>query len=771
MRKRFLGLLTILCTLCALILLGGCAWLDIGQNSSSSEEPIKTAEITAKVKYEGEADEICKQVRVGEEYTLHAYDTEEYAFWFWESDGEKVSEEAEYTFTVTENAVFEAVFTPKAEDMVLINAVYERDEYSRTWYAETGILGEGYVKKGEPLCLRSEEELAVSWFTLNGERTRGPILEIAPDGNVTVKVEYEHVIEIVLAESEHYTLQALSDFPLVNLENSSSYGDALISYDVEDGYVADKWVVKAYASKEALTNKVHFEKCIVMEDDNTEFYPEYSLFLMGSAVRYEVSLVVDNVNVMDTYHVEIISEDGSGAQVISPEKFLHKPNWEEVPRGYMIEIIPNEDSYIQHVDTYITARGEETQGGLIGGNTVQGHCDYTGGKCHIGDVSAFGAWEDTTVRVYTIKKENAAIVNVISCNDEITYTPNPMGGYAPSMSTQTYLVRKGDSWQYYCDFDRNLNEIYEEGYQVSHIENELGEMISPTISFRRTIDKDENFYIHYSKKPIKDAYFDYHLTDEGDGYAVRLNPLLFYFNRFVPSVYEVTVPAIYNGKPVVEVPDFGLSFYQTTGEMRDDYGIYKFKRINLPSTLKRIGAKAFANCHALEVVLAEDTQLEYISPDAFWSSWDSVTVNLTTAQLTMMVQELHTMYIGGNDGFGVHFEQTDHFKDDGEQGHYESFAEYICVKEGLFGETARISAFELGIIYHEFAHHYQFIAMVGVGEETYDSLAIKPTQEEVEAWLQDYDKTNPDAYWNHPMEVSARAFAEEWTGIEQRRNN
>ena len=55
------------CALCSLLLLGGCAWFGIGQNSSSSEEPIKTAEITAKVKYEGAADEICKLVRVGEE--------------------------------------------------------------------------------------------------------------------------------------------------------------------------------------------------------------------------------------------------------------------------------------------------------------------------------------------------------------------------------------------------------------------------------------------------------------------------------------------------------------------------------------------------------------------------------------------------------------------------------------------------------------------------------------------------------------------------------
>lgn len=764
MKKMRSILLTMISALGCLVLLGGCAWLNGKENSSSSNTSTDAVEITAKVKYEGKADEGRKFVRVGEPYTLRAYDTDEYAFWFWESDGEKVSEDAEYTFTVKEDATFEAVFIPKAEDKVLINTVYEKDEYSRTWYAETGILGEGYVQKGAELCLQSEEELAVSWFTLNGERTRGPILEMTADDNVTVKVEYQQVVEIVLAESEHYTLDFATGSQLMDVDEITGVENVNISYTIADGYVADKWMVKVYASNKAVREGFYSRESFVREDDTVEFYDALELVTTIYDARYESSLVVDNVNVMDTYRVEIISEDGSGAQVISPEKFLHKSDWEENPRGYRIEIIPNEDSYIQNVDTYIKASGEETQGGFVKGNIVQGHCDYLGGKCYIGDTSTFGTWEDTTVRVYTIKKENAAIINVISCNDEITHTPNPMGDYSPLINTQTYLVKKGNSWQYYCDFDNNLNAIYEQGYQVSHITDESGETISPTLSFRRTITKDENFYIHYSEKPIKDSYFDYHLTEEGDGYAVRLNPLLFYFDRYAPSTYELTVPATYNGKPVVEVPDFGLSFYQTTGDMRDDYGIYKFQKLNLPSTIKRIGAKAFASNCTLEVVFDENMQLEYLSPDAFWSSRDEVTANLTKTHLAMMLNQLHNTYIGENADFEVRFELGDHF-DENEYGHYEAFTEYICVTEGLFGETARISAMELSIIYHEFAHHYQFIAMVGLGEETYESLIIQPTQEEVEAWGQTYDKDDYDAYRNHPMEVHARAFAEEWTGF------
>ena len=120
------------CALCSLLLLSGCAWLYGGESSSSSPtEPKNTVNITVKVKYEGRADEGCFAVPVGEDYTLRAYDTDEYEFAFWERDGEPIFDEAEYTVTAKQDTTYYAVFAPKADDQVLINVVYERDFYAQ----------------------------------------------------------------------------------------------------------------------------------------------------------------------------------------------------------------------------------------------------------------------------------------------------------------------------------------------------------------------------------------------------------------------------------------------------------------------------------------------------------------------------------------------------------------------------------------------------------------------------------------------------------------
>ena len=58
---------------------------------------------------------------------------------------------------------------------------------------------------------------------------------------------------------------------------------------------------------------------------------------------------------------------------------------------------------------------------------------------------------------------------------------------------------------------------------------------------------------------------------------------------------------------------------------------------------------------------------------------------------------------------------------------------------------------------------YTFI----VEEETLETMLIKPTQEEITAWGEAYNKDDYEEYWNHPMEVWARAFALEWTGFNQ----
>ena len=156
--------------------------------------------------------------------------------------------------------------------------------------------------------------------------------------------------------------------------------------------------------------------------------------------------------------------------------------------------------------------------------------------------------------------------------------------------------------------------------------------------------------------------------------------------------------------------------------------------------------------------------MDEISPDAFYSKGNTITVEMTKTQVEGVVKGLHEIYIGNADNFELRFEPAAHFGNENTLGHYEVLAEYICIRADDF-DFKNVSTYDFWKIFHEFAHHYQMIARIGLGEETYESLKIKPTQEEIEAWRQPYDTEDQTAYWNHPMEVSARAFAEEWTGI------
>ena len=185
-----------------------------------------------------------------------------------------------------------------------------------------------------------------------------------------------------------------------------------------------------------------------------------------------------------------------------------------------------------------------------------------------------------------------------------------------------------------------------------------------------------------------------------------------------------------------------------------------FKELQVPSSIKYIGKRAFANWAQTNIVFDEEIELEYISPDAFWSNYDSVTANLTKDQLLMMIRSLHEEYIGNSSEFYIAWEEDSHFED-GALGHYMTSKEFICVKESAF---ENISAFELSILYHEFAHHYQYISVVGTETENFASLIIKPTAEEVDGWSLEYDKSDHDAYLNHPMEISARDYSYKYTG-------
>lgn len=762
MKKIRFCLWLALCMLGSLILLCGCAWLYGGESSSySPTKPKNTVNITVKVKYEGRADEGCFAVPVGEDYTLRAYDTDEYEFSFWERDGEPIFDEAEHTVTAKQDTTYYAVFAPKADDQVLINIVCDRDWYTDEYYKDIGVLGGGYQKKNEGITLASDGELPVSWFTVRaqwltsiGDKTRGPNLTIIPEGNMTVIATFESVCEIVLADSPNYTLYFKDGDVLMNQDELLSVG-----MHVADGYVADHWEIVWYPIPSAEQDGF----VVSTREEGVNWGKEwtYDWHIEFLCRRMEISLVVTNENLVEPFEVEVIKEEGYatkiGCSMMIPEYFIQG---KEMFDGYYMGISPYDDTYIKDVRVVIEKNEEKT---II--NAFHG--EYMGGFFHIPDAYELAAYEDVTVEIRLVSRETHAIVNLISLDDDIPYTPPPEGGYAPSIITQSFVVKKGVSREFYMNYTNNLAKIYEVGYQFSHIADGEGKVISETIEFAYTTTEDANLYIHYEPKPIADAYFDYHWSEEEDGYEVRLSQLMsipLYAYRFKhPS--ELHIPSTYNGHPVVEIPDFGMSYYQVSGNgMRSGYGAHLYGTLYVPSSIKRIGEKAFANEWDVTIILDENCVFDEISPDAFYSEYDSVVAEITRTQLEGLVKALHEKYIGDATNFEVRFEQADHFGGENVVGHYESLADYICVSEGMFGDTARISSMELCILYHEFAHHYQFVAKMGSEVPPYESVLIQPTEEELSAWREPYDSTEGEAYWNHPMEVSARDFAKLWSG-------
>ena len=758
--KRFRAVLCIMaCALCSLLVLGGCK--SSGDSDSSVSAFVETVNVTTKVKYEGVADEGSSAVPIGEDYTLRAYDTNAYAFAFWELNGEPVSDKAEYTVTATADETYYAVFAPKADDQVLINIVCDRDWYTDEYYKDIGVLGGGYQKKNEEITLISDGELPVSWFTVReqwltsiGDKTRGPNLTIIPEGNMTVIASFESVCEVVLGDSPNYDLYIDEGDVLMKQDEKLSVG-----MHVEDGYVADYWKVVSYPTPWAEADGFEVNTFEYGINWGRDWHYESSI---GSTVqKIEISLVVTNENLVEPFEVEVIKEEGYatkiGCSMMIPEYFIQGKDMFD---GYYMGISPYDDTYIKDVCVVIEKNGEKA---II--NAFHG--EYTGGFFHIPDAYEIAAYEDVTVEIRLVSKETHAIVNLISLDDDIPYTPPPEGGYAPSIITQSCVGEKGVSREFYMNYTNNLAKIYEVGYQFSHIADGKGKVISETIEFAYAPMEDIDLYIHYEKKPTADAYFDYHWSEEGDGYEVRLSQLMsipLYAYRFKhPS--ELHIPSTYNGHPVVEIPDFGMSYYQVSGNgMRSGYGAHLYETLYVPSSIKRIGGKAFANEWDVTIILDENCVFDEISPDAFYSEYDSVVAEITRKQLEGLVKALHEKYIGDATNFEVRFEQADHFGGENVVGHYESTADYICVAEGLFGDTARISSMELYILYHEFAHHYQFVAKMGSEVPPYESVLIQPTEEELSAWREPYDSTEGEAYWNHPMEVSARAFAKLWSG-------
>lgn len=700
-------------------------------------------------------------VTVGRQTTLRAMDTDEYAFSHWEFRGEIISTDREYVLKPTKNDIhfrrYYAVFTPKAENKALVNVLCDNGktvEEQHIIWDDLKVSGGGYYTIGETATMEVDKDdlwLARS-FSYDDVTVDGPVLQLTVEKNINVTATIEKMVEITTAQNDVRTL---------TLQKEDRFLPAEEEYQVtvtlqDDSYVPDVWLIKDAVTGEVLSE---WEWEWNMTLNEVVLYRDVALHK-----RLLIDLVCTNENLVNTLPVNVVSTTGDKVHidVEKPEKMISG-------RAFPLWVKPDENTYIQ--DIYLTAEATEDFPfpSTIDFCGVEKIYKEGGVVCVSDPRPDFG--EACAVEMRAIPRDKAAIVQIFSDDDyiaeECRETGNhPSGYYSPSISTQFLVVEKNKDRVFQLEHYENLYAIYEVGYQFAAIEDETGEKVADNLQFLFNVDKDTNYYVKWEKKPVFDFYFDYTLTEDGTGYVAEISQLAISLGS--PNEYwkdELCLPASYNGKPVKEIAPYGFSQYRCypTKQDLDYYTTFFFERIVLPDSIEKIGEKAFAGCIELEVALPQEDSLSYISPDAFWSLNDAISVNLSERHVQMLLQTLHERYIGKNENFTYKVEPDEHFNNENDQAHYETMMEYVCIKQSAF--HGDISAFELGVLYHEFFHHYQIVARLGVGEENLETLAVQPTAEEIAAWNQPYDTEDYEAYWNHPMEVSAREFATLWSGL------
>lgn len=755
-KKRFIiGLLT-----CALFLFSGCVLLDTDRPGSEIYFAAYTKYDAGEVEKKGET----QSVRVGKTATLRAIDTEDYAFSHWEYLNEIVSNDREFVLKPkpTENSLdfrrYYAVFTPKDPTKALVNVLCDNGatiDEDLIRLDRLQVSGGGYYTIGEAATLQSTRDGVgiARTFTYENTIVDGPILKLSVQKNITVTATLEKMVEITVAENERCKLTLQSEDRFIE-----EYGHYQVEMEMtDDEYVPDSWQIKDLATDKVL-EEWHWEENTTLEEVITS--REISLYR-----RLIIDLTCTNENIMDTPLVDIISSTGDPVQIA-----VEKPAKMIRGRGFPMWVTPDENTYIQEIYETAPATEEFPFPSRINFRGVE-DIYATGGEVFVPDSSeVFG--DGCKVEMKAIPKAKAALVNIISDDDYIKEDcektgKKPSGYYSAALSTSFLVVEKNKEqfFQFdHHDHHENLYAIYEVGFQFSRIEDEDRRTVADNLEFLFTVSEDTNYYIKWEKKPVFDLYFDYTLTADKTGYAAKLSQLAL-FGTTCPNVEEISLPYSYNGKPVKEIADYGMSAYRCYPEKLglEYYSYVPFDKIVLPYTIEKIGEKAFAGCFDLQVVLPQADAVSYISPDAFFSPNDMVSVNLSEKHLNMLLQTLHSAYIGENASFTYKIQDAAHFDSENTLAHYESLAEYVCIKDSTF--TEEFSAFELGILYHEFFHHYQVVATTGLGEESLATMKIKPTSEEIESWKQPYDTTDYEKYWNHPMEVSAREFAEIWSGL------
>ena len=235
MKKYLFVIFIVISTIC---ILSSCLF-DDGHYDGIYRE-VET-DIKVSAKYAGAVENENPTAYLSKDCTIKALDVPDYTFWYWEKDGEKISEDAEYTFTVESAGVYYAIYKPKSEDEVLINVICKDAPNSIYILSDIKINGGGYYKKGDKVSLFSDDERAIcTSFNVNGVNSYdGPQLDFTAEENITVSAEFNKYCEIIIEENPIYKITSSTGKQISAPEELVEF-----SYEIlDDRYLAAEWVI------------------------------------------------------------------------------------------------------------------------------------------------------------------------------------------------------------------------------------------------------------------------------------------------------------------------------------------------------------------------------------------------------------------------------------------------------------------------------------------------------------------------------------------------